>query len=165
MVVERTFTDGLIRRLVTMPKPHLYLKHSDTFTSGIPDLTFSVFGATNWIEVKRQTGAERWNVIARMDQVVTGIQLFNATRGRAFFVRYENRPEATSIWAPRRVLEDMRSEHAVTCEFLNPREIVNFAEILRTRGIIRVPGFDHGIVERLIRDFDTDRRSCYGSGS
>lgn len=160
MKVERSYTDRLMQTLNDkLPPPRLVLKHADKFTAGIADVSCSWNGSTNWIEVKRVRPGERLRSVVEMVQVVTGMQLAAATKGRAFFVVYG--PRYTELWTPAKVLEEMRSETPVPSG-LPSGVFLNFRELLLSRGNFRIPvASDHEAVVRLIRDFDTNAGSCY----
>jgi hypothetical protein len=79
-------------------------KHSDQFTSGIPDVTLAWNGFTSWVECKLLRPGTSPDSEIKEDQLVklTGLQL--ATKGRAWFMCWDVRrrhDQRTEIWSAR----------------------------------------------------------------
>lgn len=138
------------------------IKHSDRATSGIPDITYSWGGHTFWVENKHLALGKTWKDILKTDQMVSCHELWRTTSGKSWIVVYRDSPMDTTIWFPRTlmaeafpkvVIPDSRVLSVPTVETVCP----NVWNVLETVGAVRVAGWDHQFVVRMITDYTRAR--------
>jgi hypothetical protein len=98
-VTERTLTTDLMHYLTIRYPRAAILKHSDRFTSGIPDLTISVKGHTTWFEIKYVRKGSSLEKELQPLQKFTCRQLWTATE-RCWIVAYFEATRSIGIFAP-----------------------------------------------------------------
>lgn len=93
---EKFLTGKLIAEFNRSLNGAVVLKHTDQFTSGVPDLSVTWGGATTWIEVKVVRRGH--GILGRGAQTLTMQQMERA--GSALYVVYHLDPEQTFVVLP-----------------------------------------------------------------
>jgi len=97
---ERSLTSGLMLVLgVMFPRAEI-IKHSDRFTSGIPDLSVTNAGLTTWIEVKYVRRGSSLRAEVSPIQLLRCRRLARATRDRCWFIAYYEHPRRVCLVTP-----------------------------------------------------------------
>lgn len=107
-MTERTLTTALKQALDRYPG--VWQKHSDNFTTGVPDVSWTGVGATWWLEAKLvRRGSTHWDEIASPDHAVQFLnmrQLEAANGLRAVYVVWkalERGKVGLEVWLPSRL--------------------------------------------------------------
>lgn len=171
MINETTLTKSLMAELTRQLRGSKTIKHGGNFVSGIPDVSTSYLGDTFWLEDKYLRKGESFTKLfkGRQQQLVTCHELSTTTFGKCWIVLYEQSPERTSIWTPRRMAQKVYPKmvlaEPVTWSAANPdiydvefdREMhsphINLARDMKAYGVIRTAGWRHDFVARLLFDW------------
>jgi hypothetical protein len=153
MKVERSHTDALIRELKTsLPKSRM-LKHSDRFTTGIPDLTCSWNHATSWLEIKRLKATEIIFDQLDQDQLLEGYKLQIAC-DRAWVIAFQapriiDKTGHTWIYSPRFLFTHRESRNG---SLLHPERIDDVVDVrkLWEQGVLHLAGYNYESIVTLI---------------
>jgi hypothetical protein len=84
-MTESQMTRKLIASLKRMHPQAVIIKHSDRFTSGVPDLSITKDGVTTWIECKKLTP----DFLANLDLLQLNTMLKLERQGTAYYVFFE----------------------------------------------------------------------------
>lgn len=123
-------------------------KHNDRGTKGMPDMTVTWSFCTSWLEFKMLHGDE--NIHNELDalQLVELVRLERAG-GRAWVIAYRKQTktqgEYLTIYQPTALLNN---QQPVAREWSSHANIIRD---LRTHGVAKFEGFDHGAVVALIK--------------
>ncbi len=133
------------------------LKHSDRFTTGIPDLSVTGHGRTSWLELKDPpVKVDLLNYVREsMSQLVTMCRLDYPT-GWAHYIIW--RKDRLCLWAPYQLLQyvrDVATEAHITYKDVAEDEFYERRHVLSTLynggQPLRWPGPCYGVVANLLR--------------
>lgn len=151
---ERSLTDRLMETLEAgLPKSRV-IKHSDRFTSGIPDVSCSWRHATSWLEIKRLKPTEIVFDQLDPDQLVECFKLQRAC-DRAWVIAYQqprrgsNDDGATLIYSPKFLMQHKDSRNGL---LLHPDHVDTDVDVrkLWEQGVLHFRGYNHESVMTLI---------------
>lgn len=100
-VNERTITVAVLKDLRSRLHGSEVLKHMDTGTRGIPDISVGLLDRTSWIELKYQRRGRSLKEINDAGQLSMCHRLAIVHRGRSWVVVYEEDPYQVTVWQPR----------------------------------------------------------------
>jgi len=165
VITETKLTKNLMTELGRQLRGAKVIKHGGNFVSGIPDVSVSWMGDTFWLEDKYLRRGESWPKLfkGRQQQLVTAHELSTTTFGKCWIVVYEEHPQRTSIWTPRRMAQKVYPKMILvepvqlgqtdgifdTSRYAN----ANLALAMKSHGVIRTDGWDHSFVAQLIFDW------------
>lgn len=132
------------------------VKHNDRSTSGVPDISASWLGFTNWIEDKLWRPGRTLKSILKSDQLISCHEFAVTTHGRCWVVVYQVEPKQMVIWQPRCLLAQVFHK-VILGENKDPTHVhapgeVNLAQVVKVMGAIRLDGWHHEYVTKLIAD-------------
>lgn len=151
------------------------IKHSDRFTAGVPDISISWIGFTNWIEDKVIRGKQTLRSVIGPDQILQCTRLATATDGRCWIVVFDEALQRTTIWLPRmlgliliqkanspEVIRAMQAaQHAYDFDEMRTHG-ANFDGMVTGHGCLTIEGLHPEIVTTLISDATIRRPRAAG---
>lgn len=166
MKTERKLSVDLMAECRRQLRGSKVVKHSDRFTTGVPDITVSWLGITAWLEDKYLRKGEKLKDIIGSDQLVFCHELSTTTMGKCAIVIYEEHPKRTTIWIPRRLGMSLYpklilqvipentpvSPYEVHRSFLCDVNL-NLDRDLKAHGAITTEGWRHDFTARLVFDW------------
>jgi len=153
---ERAFTTAAHRELHrVLTGPVEITKHSDRFTSDIPDSSIGWNGNTTWVEFKRlQPAGTIWDEI-RIGQVIKLIALERSCRHAwAVAYRLQNSKHAaeTLIYRPSALLNATGQELTPQPHLVHPDHFIDISNTLRVHGVCAFKGHNHRALCSLLEE-------------
>jgi hypothetical protein len=130
---EKHLTAKLMAALREILRGSVVLKHTDQFTSGVPDLSVTWGWATSWAEVKVVRRGR--GILGRGAQTLTMQQL--AAVGSAFYVVYHLDPAGTYVVHPGNIYGDYWRSPEAHVAAIDHRVVAEHVRALHLR--LRVP--------------------------
>lgn len=170
MINERNITEKLMERLRADLRGAVVIKHADSFTAGVPDVSVSIVGSTNWIEVKYLRAGDSLRKVIGWKQLIFCHELSTTTNGRCWVVVYEDLPRAVprspqrrqmTIWTPRALAAHLHPKvvggEVQGCAPIEQNgfdwKVSDLHSALVKRGAVRcTDGWFHELVSQLIRE-------------
>jgi hypothetical protein len=97
---ETSITKDVLRDLRSHLPAAVVLKHKDTGTKGIPDISVAARDRTSWIELKYLRERDTLKGINDAVQLSLCHRLGQVNNGRSWVVIYEEEPHQVTVWRP-----------------------------------------------------------------
>lgn len=154
-MTERGLTDKIMLAAKQELRGCKVIKHSERSTIGVPDLSISWMGFSNWVENKYRRKGESLKDICKMQQLVVCHEL--ETTSRCFIALYEDDPKRLTLWSPRALASHIWPRVVGQAQPTPPEvvawdEPVNLFRVLGANGGVRCAGWEHRFVTKMIKD-------------